>query len=125
MLDVLGDHSHTCPQHSASTKDVHEHILSALGKGLKRGGFTTRRRTVTSSHGGQKGDLQIQNVNLAGKTHLVIDGALVHDFLSDCWRDVRRNGQLCYADPDMLLNNAANAKVRKYREAYAAHPTDS
>ena len=30
---------------------------------------------------------------------------------------VRQNGQLCYADPDMLLNNAANAKLRKYREA--------
>jgi hypothetical protein len=27
---------------------------------------------------------------------------------------------LRYADPDMLLNNATEAKVRKYREAYAA-----
>ena len=123
MLDALGDHSYTCPQHSGSTKDAREHILSALEKGFKRGGFTTRRRTVTSSRGGQKGDLQIQNFNLAGKTQLVIDVALVHDFSGDCWRDVSRNGR--YADPDMLLNNATNAKVRKYREAYAApdrHP---
>ena len=46
--------------------------------------------------------------------------ALVHDFSGDYWRDVSRNGQLRYADPDMLLNNAANVKVRKYREAHAA-----
>ena len=77
------------------------------------------RRNVTCSRGGQKGVLQIQNINLAGKPHLVIDVALVHDFSGDCWRDVSRNGQLRYADPDMLLNNAADAKVRKYREAYA------
>ena len=94
--------------------------MSALEKVVKRGGFTTRRRNVTSSRGGQKGDLQIQNMNLAGKTHLVIDVALVHDFSGDCWRDVSRNGQLRYADPDMLLNNAADVKVRKYCEAYAA-----
>jgi len=35
MLDVLGDHSHTCPQHIGSVKDAHEHILSALAKGFK------------------------------------------------------------------------------------------
>ena len=40
--------------------------------------------------------------------------------LGDCWRDWGRNGQLRYADPDMLLNTAAEDKVRKYREAYAA-----
>ena len=34
--------------------------------------------------------------------------------------DWGRNGQLRYADPDMLLNTAAEAKVRKYCEAYAA-----
>jgi len=120
VLDALGDHSHTCSQHSGSTKDAHEHILSAVEKVVKRAGFTTRRRNVTSSRGGQKGDLQIQNINLAGRTHLVIDVACVHDFSGDCWRDVRRNGQLRFDDPDMLLNNAADAKVRKYREAYAA-----
>jgi len=120
VLDALGDHSHTCSQHSGSTKDAHEHILSAVEKVVKRAGFTTRRRNVTSSRGGQKGDLQIQNINLAGKTHLVIDVACVHDFQGACLRDVRRNGQLRFDDPDMLLNNAADAKVRKYREAYAA-----
>ena len=64
--------------------------------------------------------MQIQNINLAGKTRLVIDVALVHDFSGDCWRDVNSNGQLRYADPDMLLNNAADFEVRKCREAYAA-----
>ena len=56
--------------------------MSAVGKVFKRGGFTTRR-TVTSSRVGQKGDLQIQNINLAGKTHLGIDVTLVHDFSGD------------------------------------------
>ena len=67
------------------------------GRGVKRGGFTTPRRTVTSSRGGQKGDLQIQNINLVSKTHLVIDVALVHDFSGDCWRE-SRNGQLRCAE---------------------------
>ena len=79
-----------------------------------------RRRNVTSSREGQKGDLQIQNINLAGRAHLVLDVAMAHDFSGDCWSDWGRNGQLRYADRDMLLNNAAEAKVRKYREAYAA-----
>ena len=60
--------------------------MSALEKVVKRAGFTTRRRNVTSSRGGQKGDLQIQNINLAGKPHLVIDVALVHDFSGDSKR---------------------------------------
>ena len=49
-----------------------------------------------------------------------IDAALVRDFPGDCWRDVRRNGQLRYADPDVLLNSVANAEVREYREENAA-----
>ena len=64
--------------------------------------------------------MQIQNMNLAGKIQLVIDVAPVHDFSGGCWRDVSRNGKLRYSDPDVLLNNTANAKIRKYREAYAA-----
>ena len=36
------------PQHSGSTKEAHEHILSALEKVVKRSGFITRRRNVTS-----------------------------------------------------------------------------
>ena len=35
-------------------------------------------------------------------------------------RDVRRNGHLCYDDPNLLLNNAASAKVQKYCEDYSA-----
>ena len=60
--------------------------------------------------------LQIQHIKLAGRAHVVIDVALVHDFSGECWRDVHQNGQLHYADTDMLLNNATNAEVRKYRE---------
>ena len=50
----------------------------------------------------------------------MIDVALLNDFSDDCWRDVRRNGQLRCADPDILFNNAANVQVRKHCEAYAA-----
>ena len=35
------------------------------------------------------------------KTHLVIDVVCVNDFSGDCLRDVRRNGQLRYDDPDI------------------------
>ena len=49
-----------------------------------------------------------------------MDVALVNDFSGDCSCDARRNEQLRYADPDMLLNNAAAAKVQKYRELSAA-----
>ena len=33
---------------------------------------------------------------------------------------MRRNGQLRYDDPDLLLNNIASAKEQKYREEYSA-----
>ena len=50
---------------------------------------------------------------------MVIDVALAHEFSGDCFREVQGNGQLCYDDPDILLDNAARAKVQKYREAYS------
>ena len=51
----------------------------------------------------------------------MIDVSLFHDFTGNSWRDdYRRNGQLRYDDPDLLLHNAANAKVQKYREDYSA-----
>ena len=43
-----------------------------------------------------------------------------HAIAGDCWRDVSQSAQLRYADPDMMHNNAANAEVLEYREAYAA-----
>jgi len=59
-------------------------------------------------------------LQIIGKADMVIDVSLIHEWSGDCWRDVHRNGQLRHADPDTLLNNAAEVKVRKYREAYAA-----
>jgi len=47
--------------------------------------------------------------------------ALVHDFLDACWRDVRRNGQVRYADPDMLLNSAKCGSTVKHTQ----HPINS
>ena len=120
ILDPYGDHSHTCSQHSGTTKDAHEHILSALDTMCRRSGYTNRRKNVTSRRGSKKGDLEIRDINLAGKRDLVIDVALVYDFSGDCSRDARRNGQLRYDDPDLLLNNAARAKVHKYREDSSA-----
>ena len=57
--------------------------------------------------------MQIQNIILADRAHLVLDVAMAHNFSGDCWG---RNGQLRCADPDMLINDAVEAKVRKYRE---------
>ena len=78
----------------------------------RRSGYTTRRKNVTSSRGFKKGDLEIRDINLAGKLDLVIDVSLVHEFTGNSRSDdYRHNGQLRYDDPDLLLHNAANAKV--------------
>ena len=102
------------------SKDANEHILCALDTMCRRSGYTTRHKNVTSSRGSKKGDVEIKDINLAGQRDLVIDVALVHDFSGNCLRDARRNGQLRYDDPDLLLNNATSAKVQKYREDYSA-----
>ena len=79
----------------------------------------TQLRNVTSSRGSKGGDLEIRGINLAGKHDFVIDLSLVHDFTGNSRRDdFRRNGQLRYDDPDLLLYKAASAKVQKYREDY-------
>jgi len=44
----------------------------------------------------------------------------VHFCSGNCLGDAQRNGQIRYDDPDLLLNNAASAKVHKYREDYSA-----
>ena len=67
-----------------------------------------------------------KDINLAGKRDLVIDVSLVHDFTENSRRDdYRRNGQLRYDDPDLLLHNAANAEVQEYREDYSIRPRTS
>ena len=64
--------------------------------------------------------MEIIDINLAVKLDLLIDVALIRDFSGNCLGDARRNGQLRYDDPDLFLNNAASAKVQKYREDYSA-----
>ena len=50
---------------------------------------------------------------------MVIDVDRVHDFSGNS-REAHCNGQLHYDDPNLLLNNAAIAKVQKYRDDYSA-----
>ena len=102
------------------SKDANEHILCALDTMCRRSGCTARRKNVTSSRGSKKGDLEIRDINLAGKRDLVIDVAIVHDFSGNCLRDAQRNGQLRYDDPDLLLTHVASTIVQKYREDYSA-----
>ena len=64
-------------------------------------------------------NLEIRDIILTRKRDLVIDVALVHDVLGNS-RDAHRNGQLCYDDLNLLSNNAARAKVQKYRDDYSA-----
>jgi hypothetical protein len=92
ILDAYGHHSQTCShsQHSGTTKDAHEHFLSALDIMCKR----SPRKNVTSSRGSKKGNLEIRDINLAGQRDLVVYVALVHDFSGNVWRDARHNGQL-------------------------------
>ena len=77
----------------------------------RRGGYTNKRKNVTSSRGSRKGDWEIRDITLARQSDLVIDVALVHDLSENCLCVARRNGHLCYDDPDMLLNKATSAKV--------------
>jgi hypothetical protein len=105
MLDEYGDHSHTCFQHSGTTKVAHEHILSALDTMFRRSGYTTKRKNVTCSRGSKKGDStwRSERSNSPGKANVVSDVTLVRDFSGNCQCDARRNGQLRSDDPDLLL----------------------
>ena len=77
-------------------------------------------KNVTSSCGSKQGDLEIRDINLAGKRDLVIDVSLVRDFTGNNRRDdFRRNGQLRYDDPDLLFGRRKVAKVRGSRGNYA------
>ena len=59
----------------------------------RRSGYTTQRKNVTSSRGFKKGDLEIRDINLAGKRDFVIDVSLFHEFMGNSRRDdYRRNG---------------------------------
>ena len=48
VIDMYGDHIHTCQQHTGSTKDAHETILDALEQICHDSGLTTHRRNIPS-----------------------------------------------------------------------------
>ena len=48
VIDLHGDHIHTCRQHTGSTKDAHETILDALQTICHEAGLITQRRDIPS-----------------------------------------------------------------------------
>jgi len=48
IIDVHGDHIHTCKKHTGSRKDAHETILTALEQICHDSGLSTRRSNIPS-----------------------------------------------------------------------------
>ena len=123
IIDVHGDHIHTCKKHTGSRKDAHETILTALEQICNDSGFSTRRSnipTVDKSNGKPgRGDLVVKDAHLGGFRDLVVDVVCTHEFGGSHLADVSLNGQLRDHDPNRLLENEARKKVERYRDGYA------
>ena len=87
---------------------------------IDAGYATSRKRRVLPSEGNRRADLEVRNI-VAGKTDLLIDVTLRHDFIG-AGRSGHTQGQLRNPDnPDRTLESAAADKIRNYRDAYAVN----
>ena len=86
-------------------------------------GLSAQRHDISSVNKANgkmgRGDLLIQDANIAGDRHLIIDVACTHESCGNHLRDVGRNGQLRDPDVNKLLETTARTKATRYREAYA------
>jgi len=84
---------------------------------IDAGYATSRKRRVLPSEGNRRADLEVRNI-VAGKTDLLIDVTLRHDFIG-AGRSGHTQGQLRNPDnPDRILESAASDKIRTYRDPY-------
>ena len=91
-------------------------------------GQKVKTQGITQSSGLKRGDLEIINylADAAGKRNLVIDVSITHDRIGSSKSNPHLNGTLSHPNaPDALLNQAAQRKVQKYRNAYANNHTIS
>jgi len=118
-IDAHGDHIHTCPKHSGA-KPAHELVVAAVADLARAAGFSTRTRNVTATRGRQRGDIEILRLNVGGHANMVIDVTILHEMSGNCnGINVGLNGQL-RGQGESLLEDAAKAKNKKYRETYAS-----
>jgi hypothetical protein len=114
IIDVHGDHIHTCKKHTGSRK-VRWSICNDSG-------LSTRRSNIPSVEKGNgkpgRGDLVVKDFYLGGFRDLV-DVVCTHEFGGSHLADVSLNGQLRDHDPTRLLENEARKKVERFRDGYA------
>jgi len=116
--DGAWDHINCCPRHSANWFTAHEHVLQALERICQAAGYATSRKRVLTSEGNRRANLEVCSIRVAGKTDLLIDITLGHDFIC-AGRSGRTQGWLRNPDnPDRILENAASDNIRTYREPY-------
>ena len=78
-------------------------VLRALERICNDAGFATTHKRVLTSEGNRCADLEIRNIRVAGKTDLLVDVTLRHDFIG-AGRDGQTQGQLRNPDnPDHIL----------------------
>ena len=91
-------------------------------------GHKVKTQGITQSSGLKRGDLEIiiYLADAAGTSNLVIDVSVTHDRIGSSKSNPQLNGTLSHPNaPDALLNQAAQRKVQKYRNAYANNHTIS
>jgi len=73
---------------------------------------------LLTSEGNRRADLEVRNIRVAGKTNLLIDITLGHDFIG-AGRSGHTQGRLRNPDnPDCIIESAASDKIRTYRAPY-------
>ena len=126
-LDFYGDHVSTCIAHAGATKS-HDWMVGQLRPLFQTTGHKVKTQGITQSSGLKRGDLEIINYlqDAAGKRNLVIDVSITHDRIGSSKSNPHLNGTLSHPNaPDAPLNQAAQRKVHKYRNAYANNHTIS
>ena len=110
--DGAWDHINCCLRHSANWFTTHEHVLQALERISQAAGYATSRKRVLTSEGNRRADLEVRNIRVAGKTDLLIDITLGHDFIG-AGRSGHTQGRLRNPDKtDRILESAASDKIR-------------
>ena len=116
--DCAWDHIDSCNRQSANWSIAHEHVLQALELICQAAGYATSRKRVLPSEGNSCADLEVCNIRVAGKTDLLVDFTLRHDFIG-AGRSGHTQGQLLNPDnPDRILESASSDKIRTYRDPY-------
>jgi hypothetical protein len=85
----------------------------------KDAGYSTSLKTVLTSEGIRRADLEVFNIRVVQPTDLLVDVTLRHDFFGAGRDGGISHGKLRNPDhPDQNLEGAAAEKIRNYRNPY-------